>query len=95
MYRCYTYIYKKGNVIEINYYPQNYNYKLVLTNYLGTFLYYITEDIENLLQVIKERKDNFKLFNNQMSDANKNEIHHGKNCIRIRVDSIVIILFHP
>lgn len=30
-----------------------------------------------------------------MSDANKNEIHHGKNYTVIRVDSIVIILFHP
>lgn len=59
------------------------------------FLYYITVDIVNLLQVIKERKDNFKLFNNQMSDANKNEIYHGKNDITIRVDNVVIILFHP
>lgn len=58
-------------------------------------MYYITLDIVNFLQVIKERKETIKLFNNQMSDANKNEIHHGKNSIVIRVDSVVIIVFHP
>lgn len=40
-------------------------------------------------KVIKERKDNFKLFNNQTSDANKNEIHHEKKPNRALLDLLI------
>jgi len=40
MYRRYTYIYKKGNAIEMNYYSQNYDFKLILTNYKYVFVLY-------------------------------------------------------
>lgn len=38
----------------------------MIINIISNYLY--------LLQVIKDRKENFKLFNNHKSDANKNEI---------------------
>ncbi|XP_001952110.2 cytochrome P450 4C1 [Acyrthosiphon pisum] len=40
-------------------------------------------------KVIKERKDNFKLFNNQTSDANKNEIHYEKKPNRALLDLLI------
>ncbi|CAH1732233.1 cytochrome P450 4C1 [Aphis gossypii] len=40
-------------------------------------------------KVIKDRKDNYKLFNNQMSDANKNEIHHGKKYNKALLDLLL------
>ncbi|CAI6353544.1 unnamed protein product [Macrosiphum euphorbiae] len=40
-------------------------------------------------KVIKERKDNFRLFNNQTSDANKNEIHHEKKPNRALLDLLI------
>ncbi|XP_025191082.1 cytochrome P450 4C1-like [Melanaphis sacchari] len=40
-------------------------------------------------KVLKERKDNYKLFNNQMSDANKNEIHHGKKYNKALLDLLL------
>lgn len=40
-------------------------------------------------KVIKERKENLKLFNSQMSDANKNEIHHGKKPCKALLDLLL------
>jgi len=40
-------------------------------------------------KVIKERKENYKLFNSQMSDANKNEIHHGKKYNKALLDLLI------
>ncbi|KAL5237900.1 hypothetical protein ACI65C_005310 [Semiaphis heraclei] len=40
-------------------------------------------------KVIKERKENYKLFNKQISDANKNEIHHGKKHNRALLDLLL------